>query len=108
MEARTFCGSPIYTCPELLVGDTFTSASDIYGIGCVLHEMLLGDPPFYSDNIHKLYEKIKAGLTKIEGKISDSASSLLKGMIHRQPNQRLTLKDIKKHPFFEGFNWESV
>lgn len=47
MEARTFCGTPAYTCPDLLFGDPFTAASDIYGIGCILYEMVMGDIPFF-------------------------------------------------------------
>ena len=108
MEAKTFCGSPIYTCPELLAGDTFTAASDIYGIGCILYEMLVGDPPFESDNLAKLYEKIKDGILKIDAPISSQAHSLLRGLMDRNPLNRLTIKDTKDHPFFATIDWTAI
>jgi serum/glucocorticoid-regulated kinase 2 len=38
-----------------------TKASDLYGIGAVLYEMLTGDPPYYDDDISSMYRKIKEG-----------------------------------------------
>lgn len=40
--SKSFCGSPAYLSPEMLLGKGFSKASDIYGIGCVLYEMLTG------------------------------------------------------------------
>lgn len=57
--ARSFCGSPIYLSPEMVNQKGYTEASDLYGIGLVLYEMIFGIPPFYTEDIPDLYSKIK-------------------------------------------------
>lgn len=61
MKAKSFCGTPAYLSPEMLNNNGASKASDIYGIGAVLYEMLTGDPPYYNDDITKMYKKIKEG-----------------------------------------------
>lgn len=91
MLAKTFCGSPVYTCPELLQNLPYSPASDIYGIGCLLYEMFTGDPPFYSDNLAKLYDKILNGDYRLSDKIPQSARSLIRMLLNRKPNSRPTI-----------------
>ena len=54
----SFCGSPAYISPEMLSKTGTGKASDIYGIGTVLFEMLNGEPPFYNDDIPTMYKNI--------------------------------------------------
>lgn len=54
--AKSFCGSPAYLAPEMLTNKGVGKASDIYQIGTVLYELLVGFPPHYTENIKKLYE----------------------------------------------------
>ena len=53
--AQSFCGSPAYLAPEMLAKNGVTESGDMYQIGVVLYEMLVGIPPFYNDNISVLY-----------------------------------------------------
>jgi serum/glucocorticoid-regulated kinase 2 len=53
--AQSFCGSPAYLAPEMLKQQGITIAGDVYQIGVVLYEMLVGIPPYYNDNIKVLY-----------------------------------------------------
>ena len=53
--AQSFCGSPAYLAPEMLSKAGVTESGDMYQIGIVLYEMLVGIPPFYNDNISVLY-----------------------------------------------------
>lgn len=68
----TFCGSPAYLPPELVVNKKFNKLSDIYQIGVVMYEMLIGVPPFYENGLelHELLLKIKEHKIKFE--IEDS------------------------------------
>ena len=50
-KAKSFCGSPAYLPPEMFSDSGVTKAADIYQMGAVLYEMLIGMPPFYTDNI---------------------------------------------------------
>lgn len=57
---KSFCGSPAYLSPEMLKGKGASKATDVYGVGCVFFEMLTGQPPFYHNNVKKIYEGIKS------------------------------------------------
>ena len=51
----SFCGSPPYLAPEIITDSKASKKNDIYGIGLVLYEMLVGRPPFFSENKKHLY-----------------------------------------------------
>lgn len=55
VRAQSFCGSPAYLAPEMLKKEGVTKSGDIYQVGVVLYEMLVGIPPYYNDNIKILY-----------------------------------------------------
>ena len=56
--ARTFCGSPAYLSPEILNNTGVWKPSDVYSIGVVLFEMLVGETPFYTEKLGVLYSRI--------------------------------------------------
>ena len=75
--AQSFCGSPAYLAPEMLSRQGVTEAGDVYQIGVVLYEMLVGIPPYYNENIQVLYENIKKGKLKIPKHLSKAARNIL-------------------------------
>lgn len=58
--AKSFCGSPAYLPPEMLNSKGVSKAADIYQIGAVLYEFLVGFPPYYTENIKELYNSIRS------------------------------------------------
>ena len=58
--AKSFCGSPAYLPPEMLHSKGVSKAADIYQIGAVLYEFLIGFPPYYTENIKELYNSIRS------------------------------------------------
>ena len=76
-NAKSFCGSPAYLAPEMLLNKGVGKSADIYQIGAVLYELLVGFPPYYTENIKKLYENIKAAKLQIPSYISPQAKDLL-------------------------------
>jgi serine/threonine protein kinase len=58
-NAKSFCGSPAYLAPEMLSDAGVGRPADIYQLGAVLYELLVGVSPFYTDNIKVLYKSIQ-------------------------------------------------
>jgi len=109
--ARSFCGSPAYLSPEMLKNKGVGKAADIYGIGTVLYEMLVGESPYYSDDIPELYERINKAKLDIPKNLSPEARNLLTKMLHKDPNHRIGTKsktELKNDPFFKGVDWEKL
>jgi serine/threonine protein kinase len=75
--AQSFCGSPAYLAPEMLKQQGVTVAGDVYQIGVVLYEMLVGIPPYYNDNIKQLYHNIEKGKLKLPKYLTTEAKKFL-------------------------------
>jgi len=76
-KTKSFCGTPAYLSPEMLNNKGATKASDLYGIGAVLYEMLTGDPPYYNDDIPTMYKKIKEGNLTFPSYVSSKARNII-------------------------------
>jgi len=79
---KTFCGSNAYLPPEMVGKKGVGKAADIYGIGAVLYEMLIGTPPFFSENIKTMYQNIIKTRLDLPEILSDEAKSLLSVIIN--------------------------
>jgi len=106
--AKSFCGSPAYLAPEMLSDKGVGKPSDIYQMGAVLYEMLVGVPPFYTENIKQLYNSIQKAKLPIPNFISVEARDLLGKLLNKNPKSRISLKQVKAHPFFNGLNWADL
>ncbi len=78
-----------------------------------MYEMLTGLPPFYTNDREELFERIKLGSVKYPKEFSNSLKDLLSGLFNKDPEKRLGsgpdgAKNIKKHPWFQGVNWEAL
>ncbi|XP_005546810.3 serine/threonine-protein kinase ULK4 isoform X1 [Macaca fascicularis] len=101
-------GSPIYTAPEVVRGADFSISSDLWSLGCLLYEMFSGKPPFFSESISELTEKIlcEDPLPPIpkdssRPKASSDFINLLDGLLQRDPQKRLTWTRLLQHSFWK-------
>ena len=108
-RADSFCGSPMYFTPEMLLGRGVDYKSDIYDIGLLMYELYTGIPAYRSHNIKDLYELIKRNqinfrVPGLQGDFKD----LIEKILVKEPDERLTLDEIKKHPYFKNIDFGKV
>ena len=109
--SQSFCGSPAYLPPESLNLKGVGKSGDLYGIGAVLYEMISGTPPFFSNEIATLFNKIKNCQLVLHQYFSEDLKDLLRKLLEKDPDKRFGVFDkeeIKKHPFFKGIDWEKL
>ncbi|XP_031726814.1 serine/threonine-protein kinase BRSK2-like isoform X4 [Anarrhichthys ocellatus] len=100
---ETSCGSPHYACPEVIRGEKYDGRrADVWSCGVILFALLVGALPFDHDNLRQLLEKVKSGVFHMPHFIPPECQALLKGMIEVNPDKRLTLESIQKHPWYQG------
>uniref|UniRef100_A0A8C2DCN1 Si:dkey-16p21.7 n=1 Tax=Cyprinus carpio TaxID=7962 RepID=A0A8C2DCN1_CYPCA len=100
---ETSCGSPHYACPEVIRGEKYDGRrADVWSCGVILFALLVGALPFDHDNLRQLLEKVKSGVFHMPHFIPPDCQALLRGMIEVNPEKRLTLEEIQKHPWYQG------
>uniref|UniRef100_M4BT72 Serine/threonine-protein kinase PLK n=1 Tax=Hyaloperonospora arabidopsidis (strain Emoy2) TaxID=559515 RepID=M4BT72_HYAAE len=101
---RTMCGTPNYIAPEILNGqrgDGHSFEVDIWSTGVVMYTMLVGRPPFETNDVKTTYKLIRANQYDFPetAHVSRLAQSLVRRILRNDPGARLSLDQILKHPF---------
>jgi serum/glucocorticoid-regulated kinase 2 len=102
------CGTPEYLSPEMISGNEYDHMIDWWALGCLLYELLVGVPPFVSDNREELFSLIKFTQPKFPKYLSKKVVNLITQLLCKNPCHRLGVRGaskIKKHAWFKVVNW---
>ena len=110
--AKSFCGSIAYLAPEMLNRKGHGKAVDWYLLGVCFYEMLVGIPPYFSNNKEQIFKNIEKAELFIPNFVSQKAQKFLRDLLRKNPENRLGSKrdvdEIKEHPYMEGVDWDKV
>ncbi|XP_053195517.1 LOW QUALITY PROTEIN: calcium/calmodulin-dependent protein kinase type II subunit beta [Scomber japonicus] len=98
-----FAGTPGYLSPEVLRKEAYGKPVDIWACGVILYILLVGYPPFWDEDQHKLYQQIKAGAYDFPSPewdtVTPEAKNLINQMLTINPSKRITAQEALKHPW---------
>ena len=108
-RATSFCGSPMYLSPEMLDPEGVDQRADIYGIGLLIYELVTDKPAFMAPNLDALYDKIKNNKIDFDDpKLKGDMKDLLLKILVNNPDERITIEEIKKHEYFKDISFVKV
>ena len=106
--ASTFCGTAEYLAPELVMQIPYSYPVDIWALGILTYEMILGTTPFYHDNKSRMLSKIVSNEPEFPPGLDIRIIDFIQKMLTKDFRKRPTFGEMKSHPFFEGFDWDGI
>lgn len=103
-----FVGTAEYVSPEVLHGNPVNHTVDLWALGCTIYQMLEGRPPFQAPTEYLTFQKVMGRQLSIPSHFSPEAKDLIERLLNLTPNERLGAHgydELRKHPFFKGFDW---
>ncbi|XP_019614869.1 PREDICTED: serine/threonine-protein kinase 36-like [Branchiostoma belcheri] len=92
-------GTPLYMSPELVEEKPYDHNADLWALGCILYELFVGQPPFYTNSIFQLVSLIIKDPVKWPKNMSPEFKNFLQGLLVKDPKKRLTWPALLHHPF---------
>ncbi|AAS53706.1 AFR335Cp [Eremothecium gossypii ATCC 10895] len=106
-RSKSFVGTAEYVSPELLNDNYVDSRCDIWAFGCILFQMVAGKPPFKATNEYLTFQKVMRVQYAFTAGFPMILRDLIKQLLVKKPEQRLTILQIEKHHFFNDINFRN-
>lgn len=112
--ANTFCGTPEYLAPEVIMNKGCNRPADWWSLGILTYEMLFGAPPFYSTDVQEMYKKTILKTLKFPSNsdVSDLAMDFVSGLLIKKSEDRLgsvaDSLEVMNHPWFYDLRWSEL
>ncbi|CAI4221337.1 unnamed protein product [Auanema sp. JU1783] len=98
-KRQTMCGTMDYLPPEMVVGEEHNAMVDIWSIGVLCYEFLVGRPPFENDDTNQTYANIRNVRYTFPSYVSVGARDLISKLLQRRPEDRISLEQVMQHPW---------
>jgi polo-like kinase 4 len=95
----TVCGTPNFISPEVLSRTSHGLEADVWGLGCLLYNLLVGSPPFDTHGVKNTLNRIVSASYHLPSHLSVEAKDLINSLLQKNPKDRIKLDQILDHPF---------
>lgn len=104
----SICGTRNYLPPEMLYGRQYSMEADMWSLGVMLYRMMCGCFPFDAARTKEVFHMVRREPVKIPKVLSFEARSLLLMLLHKDPQERMTVTEAMTHPFFASIDWDET